>query len=237
GVPTPMQRVTLTASPRTARPDHIIARDFFRDLSHCLVVTQRIKIVLVPATHPRGILTCERRALTEVHLDRTNAKLQQISQLALIPLDRFRVTHVERRVLERKPSAFVPDVITLLDHLFPKLILAGEVGVLPEAHVKSLLLQIRHHLCRIAETRARKTIVAAPVGFEPAGIEVNHIGGNAVRSQLLGHEAHLVFGVVSDTAHPKAKGPEWRHWTATSQRGVFRENVFRLAKEYKQIEV
>src|SRR6185369_3838686 len=149
-----MQRITLTAGPRAAGPNHVVASNFFRDLSHCLVVAQRIKIVLVPATQARSVLARQWRAFTKVDLDRAHAKLQQITQLILIPLDRFGITHVERRILERKPPAFVPDVITLLNHLFPELILAGEVGVLPETDVKSLLLQIRDHLRGIVETRS-----------------------------------------------------------------------------------
>src|SRR6185369_3473079 len=134
-------------------------------------------------------------------------------------------------------TALIPHVIAVLDHLFPKIILAGEVRVLPETHVKSLFLQIRDHLCRIPETGSRKTIIASPVSFEPAGVEMNDVSGHEMRSQLLGHLAHLVFRVVSDATHPEAKRPEWRHRAAAGQRGVFRENVFWLAEENEEIEV
>ena len=98
------------------------------------------------------VLSVYRRAFTEVDFDRADAKLQQISEFSLVPLHRFRITHVERCIFERKLAAFILDVITLLHHLFPQIVLAGEVSVLPETDVKSLLLQIGDHLCRIAKT-------------------------------------------------------------------------------------
>ncbi len=182
-------------------------------------------------------MTRERRALAEVDLDRADTKLQQISEFPLVPLHRFRITHVERRVFKRKLPAFIPDVIPLVNHLFPEIVFAGEVSVLPETDVKTLLLQVGDHLCRIAETRRRETIIAAPISFEPTGVEMDHVRGNVVRSQLLGHVAHLVFGVVSDPAHPEPERPERRHRTATRQRCVLRQNVFRFAEEDEEVEV
>src|SRR6476469_5415099 len=101
-----MQRVTLAAGPRAARPDHVVARDFLCDFRDCLVVTQRVQVVFEPAAHSRMVLPVYRRAFTEVDLDRADAELQKISQFSLVPLDCLWITHVERRILERKLTTF-----------------------------------------------------------------------------------------------------------------------------------
>src|SRR5687767_10943427 len=58
-----------------------------------------------------------------------------------------------------------------------------------------------------------------------------------MRSQLLRNLTHLVFRVVSNSAHPKAKGPKRRNGAATCQSSVFRQNVFRLTQKHKDIQV
>src|SRR5687768_117073 len=122
-----MQWITLAAGPGTARPDHVLARCIFSNFRDCFVVPQWIEIVLVPSTHTRRVLTSHRRSLAEVNFNRANTKLQQISYPALIPLDRFWITKVDSGVLRRKLAAIVLDVIPLVDHLLPQIVLTGEV--------------------------------------------------------------------------------------------------------------
>src|ERR1051325_6933418 len=97
------------------------------------------------------ILSVNRRAFSKIDLDRADTELQKISQFSLVPLNGFGITYVERCILERKLATFVLDVITLRHHFVPQIVFAGEVSVLPETDVKSLLLQIGDHLCGIAE--------------------------------------------------------------------------------------
>ena len=86
--------------------------------------------------------------------------------------------------------------------------------------MKSLLLQIRDHLCRIAEAGGREFVIRTPVGLKPARIEVNNVAGNAVLPELGGHIPHFILRFVGDAAHPEAEGPERRDGAAPGQRRV-----------------
>src|SRR5688572_31717660 len=68
-----MHRITLTAGPRTTRPDQILSCCFFCRFSDDLVVTQGIEIMLVPTAHSRSVSACQRRLFTEV--DRKSTRL------------------------------------------------------------------------------------------------------------------------------------------------------------------
>src|SRR6201988_5339533 len=97
------------------------------------------------------VLSRYRRAFAEVDFDRPHTELQQISEFPLIPLHCFGITHVERCILERELTAFILNLISFLYYLFPQIILAGEVSVLPETDMKALVFQIGDHLRRILE--------------------------------------------------------------------------------------
>ena len=209
-----MQRITLAARPGAAPPDDRIARHLFCNLSHSLIIAQRVKIVLVKTCAPRRIEAVCRRAFAEVGFDRADAHLQQVRQQSLIPLHRLRVAEVENRIFKRQRAALVAHDVALVDGFFINLILGSEVSVLPETDVKALLFEIGDHLRRVAEARGRELIVAAPVGLEPAGVQVYHVGRNAVLPQLRRNVAHFVFGFVSNATHPQTERPERRYRTA-----------------------
>src|SRR5688500_15426377 len=126
-----MHRITLTAGPRTTRPDQILSCCFFCRFSDDLVVTQGIEIMLVPTAQSRSVSACQRRLFTEVNLDRADAKLQQTSDLVQVPLHSFRIAEIERRILGRKLSAVIVDVVPARDNLFPQFVLAREIRILP----------------------------------------------------------------------------------------------------------
>ncbi len=68
--------------------------------------------------------------------------------------------------------------------------------------MKSLLFQIIDHFLRVSETRGGELVIATPVGFEPAGIQMNHIAGNFIFTQFGSNVADLFLGVIGATAHP-----------------------------------
>jgi hypothetical protein len=124
---------------------------------------------------------------------------------------------------------------TLIDQLLPERVLGGEVRVLPEADVEAFLLQVGHHLRRIGEARLGELVVAAPVGLEPARVEVQHVGRHLVLPELGGDVAHLRLRLVRDPAHPEPERPERRHRTATGDRRVLGDDVLRLAEEDEEV--
>src|SRR5262245_31936934 len=128
-----MYRISLTSGPRAPRPDYILRGRFFGDFGGGLVGTERIDILPVPTGQARSVLARQRRLFAEVDLDRTDAELQQISDLILVPLHSVRIAEIERGIVRWKLAAIVLDVITLLDNFFPQLVLAREVRVLPQA--------------------------------------------------------------------------------------------------------
>src|SRR4029077_17921907 len=70
GVAAPVDRVTLAARPRAARPDDAVARDLLREVRDHAVVAQRVQVVLVEARAARRVQAAQRRGLAEVDLDR-----------------------------------------------------------------------------------------------------------------------------------------------------------------------
>ena len=237
GVAAPVQGVALAARPRGARPDDVLARRLARDVGDDLVVAQGVEVVLVPARAPRGVLAAHGCALAEVNLDGAHPHLEERRELPLIPLDRLRVRHVEHGVLERQGARLVLDRVALRDYFGVQLVLRREIRVLPEAHSETLLLQIGDHLRGVFEAGLGELVVAAPVGLEPAGVEVNHVRRDAVLAELRGHVAHLVLGLVGDAAHPEAERPERRDGAAAGELRVLGEDVFGLAEEDEDVEV
>src|SRR5438309_1825265 len=100
------------------------------------------------------------------------------------------------------------------------MVLASEIRQLPEADVKSLLLQIRDHPAWITKARSGELVIRSPIGLEPSSIKMNDIAWNTILSELGRHVTNFIFGFVGDAAHPKAEGPERWDRAAPGQRRV-----------------
>ena len=236
GVTAPVERISLATGPRAAAPDDAVAGDVLRELPDRVVVAHRIEVVLVPAGAAVGIDALERRAFTEVGLDDTDAHAKQRRELAAIPLHGLRIGEVEHGVLGGEAAALVLHGEVSGDELLPQRVLRGEVRVLPEADVEAVILQVGDHLRRIGEARLRELVVAPPIGFEPAGIEVQDVGRHLVLAELRGDVAHFGFRLVGDAAHPEPERPERGDRTASGDRRVLRDDVLRLAEEDEDVD-
>jgi len=102
--------------------------------------------------------------------------------------------------------------------------------------VEAILLQIADHRGWIGEARLGELVVTAPVGLEPAGIQVEHVGRNAILPQLRGHVAHLGLGLVGDAAHPQTERPQGWHRAATGDGCVFGEHVLGVSEEHEEVQ-
>src|SRR6476646_3491497 len=135
-----MKRIALAAGPRTSCPDDIFTSGLLCDFSDGLVVAQRIKIVFVPTSLSRCVLTGKGGAFTKVHFDRADTHLQQVHQLLLIPLHSLRISDIKCCIFKRQLAALVFYRVAFINHLFPEMVLASEIGVLPQTHMEALRL-------------------------------------------------------------------------------------------------
>src|SRR5690606_10023976 len=92
------------------------------------------------------------------------------------------------------------------------------------------------HALRVVEARGRELEVTLPVDLEPAGVDVDHVGGDLLAPKPLGDRSHLLLGLVGDATHPEPEGPEGRHRAAAGQRRVLRQDVAGLAQEDEEVE-
>ena len=81
-------------------------------------------------------------------------------------------------------------------------VFGDKIRQLPAGNMKTVRLQIRQHLPRIVEPTGGKFIIALPVSFKPACVQVQYIAGNVVFTQCGGDIAHLLFIIISAPAHP-----------------------------------
>ena len=237
GVAAPVQRIALAAGPGTARPYDVLAGHLAGDVGYGLVVPQGVEVMLVEPAAAVGIHTRQRSGLAEIHLDRSHSHAHQARDLFLIPGDGRRIGEIEHGILIGQVAFAVPDGQPLGHDLREERILRNEVGELPKRDMKAILLQIGDHLRGVLETGGGELVIAAPVGLEPAGVEVNHVGRDAVLAQLGGHPPHLVFREIGDAAHPQPERPQRRHGRFSSEVGVFVEDVLRLAQEDEQVQL
>src|SRR5215470_11616672 len=202
-----MQWIALTACPGTPRPDNRFTRNLLGDFRDSLVVAQRIEIVFVKTGPARSIQTVVRRAFTKIYFDRAHPKFQQTSQLVLVPLDGCWVAKVERGIFVGTETAGIAHRQPVIDDLGKETVLAGEIGVLPEADMKPIPFQVGNHLRGIMKSGGRKLVVGAPISFKPAGVEMDHVGGDPILPQLGSDIAYFVLSFVRDAAHPEAERP------------------------------
>ena len=116
-------------------------------------------------------------------------------------------------------------------------VLGHKIGKLPERDVKAVALEVGDHLLRIGEAGGGELVVAPPIGFKPAGVQMKHVAGDLVLAQFGRHLAHLDLVGISAAAHPKAEGPERRHGRFARQRGVFIEDFLGRTEKDKQIQL
>ena len=233
----PVQRVALAAGPRAACPDDVLAADLAGYAGHGLVVAQRVQVVLVETGAPVGVHAVERRGFPEIGLDRAHAHLEQAAEVPLVPFHGRGIREVQHRIFEGQVALAVLYVETLLDDLGEQPVLRNEIGQLPERDVDALLFQVGDHLGRVLEAGGGELVVAAPVVLEPAGVDVDHVGGEALRAQPGSHAPHLVLREVGDTAHPQAEAPQRRHGGLSGEVGVLVEDLLRLAEEDEQVQL
>ena len=167
---------------------------FLRDVGDGLVVAQRIEIVLVEAGAARGVEAVGGRGFAEVHLDRADAQLQQAGDLVLIPRRRW----PDWRNPARRPRrAGCPwrrarrdsfSTISLNSVFFGTKYGSCQSEMRKPSFFRSAII-----FCGILEARLGELVVAAPVGLEPAGVEVDHVAGDLVLAQLGGDFADLLL--------------------------------------------
>src|SRR5207247_1687552 len=150
-------------------PNDAVARGALGDLPRRLVVADRVEVVLEPAGAPRGVQPRERRALAEVRFDDADAQVQEPLELALVPSDRVRVREVERSIFRRDAASLVPHTVAAFQQLAPDLVLAREIGVLPQADVEAQMPEVPDHGARVLEACGGAFVVALLVGLETTG--------------------------------------------------------------------
>jgi hypothetical protein len=101
------------------------------------------------------------------------------------------------------------------------------------AEAEALLLEVRDHLGGIRKPRLSELEVAAVWHLEPANVQMNHIGRNAVVAQLLCDVSNFVFRVIALATHPQPERPHRRHLATPRERCVLGEYLLRAAKEEK----
>ena len=100
---------------------------------------------------------------------------------------------------------------TLRNDLREEAVLRREVWQLPQTGVEAVVRELFEHLHGILEAILGKLIVALPIDTKPTGIEVDHIAGNLVSTQLTSNLKTLLLREVGDAAHPGAEAPERQH--------------------------
>ena len=237
GVAAPVNRIALAAGPGAARPDDVARRWSAGDVRDGLVVAQRIQIVFVKAGAAVGVNAVLRRGFAEIHLDGADAHLQQIGEFALIPLRPFWDWRNPARRLRtagcpwrRARRGFSPPVRGTICSSARNTAVASSEMWKPSCFKSAIIFS-----GSVKRVRG-KFVVALPVGFKPAGVEVDHVAGNLVLAQLGGDVAHLVLGVVGAAAHPQAERPQRRQRRFAGQLGVFVQNFLGRTEEDEQIQ-
>src|SRR5215212_6584126 len=154
--------------------------------------------------------------LAEVRGEGADPHLKQLRQLLLVPPHGFGIAEVYYRIIDRRFAVGAQDDVAFLGNFFVQFVFGVEVRKLPEAHSEAALLEVREHLLWVFEAGRGELEVAAVGYLSPAGVEVDHVRGDAVFAQLPGDLADLFFGGVGLAAHPQAKRPEWRDGGAPS---------------------
>jgi len=151
GIASPVKGIALATRPGGTRPDNVLPAHLARDISHHLVVTQGIEVMLVKSGAPRGIHPVPGRRLPEVHLDGSYPQLQQAGNLLPVPLHSGRIREIKHRILKGKPSLGIAHIQPLLNDLGEKGVLRYEIGKLPQAGAEAHLFEVGDHLSCILE--------------------------------------------------------------------------------------
>src|SRR5215213_393346 len=179
----------------------------------------------------------QRGRLAEVRGVDSNPHPKQPRQLLLVPAYGLWIAEVYYRIIDRRFAVGAQDDVAFLGSFFVQFVFGVEVRKLPEAHSEAALLEVREHLLWVFEARVGELEVAAVGPLSPAGVEVDHVGGDAVFAQLPGDLADLFFGGVGLAAHPQAKRPEWRDGGAPGERCVLGEDLLGSTEKEEQIEL
>src|SRR5215213_10051969 len=175
--------------------------------------------------------------LAEVRGEGADPLLKQLRQLLLVPSYSLGIAEVYYGIIDRRFAVGAQDSVAFLGNFFVQFVFGVEVRELPEAHAEAALLEVREHLLRVFEARVGELEVAAVGHLSPAGVEVDHVRGDAVFAQLPGDLADLFFGGVGLAAHPQAKRPEWRDGGAPGERCVLGEDLLESTEKEEQIEL
>ena len=205
GIAAPMERITLAPRPCTASPDDPVARDVLRHRIRRIVVAHGVEVVLIPSCAAIVIHAFQWRPFAKVGLDDAHAHLQQRAELDPVPCDTGGIGEVEDRVFRGRTAPLILHRESSIDQFAKQRVLRREVGVLPEADVEAVRLQVLDHLGRISKARPGELVVAPPVSLEPACVEMQYVGGHFVLSKLGGNVADFRFRLVCDAAHPKSE--------------------------------
>jgi hypothetical protein len=144
----------------------------------------------------------QRRCLPEVGGEDGHALLEQVRELLLVPVDRLGVAEVEHGVVDGRPAAAGEDDQVLLGHL-PVVRVGGmHVRELPDREAEPEPAELVGHLLRLGETGGRELEVAAEGDLGPVGVDVDHIGRDALLTKAPGDPEHLVLRLVGLPPHP-----------------------------------
>ena len=177
----------------------------------------------------------ERSSFTEIDLDSTYPHLDQVGQFVLVPLNRIRIGEIQYNIFIRKFSFTILHIQVLFNQLAKETVLRREIRQLPQTSMEAFIFQIIQHQLRIGEAISGKLVIALPVGFKPAGIKVNHIGGDLMLTQVFCYVVSVFLGEISDAAHPGSERPQRRHSRLTHNLRIFIQNIFRFSEENEKV--
>ena len=171
------------------------------------VISQGIKIVLIESRFSTRINAIERCCFAKVAFDGCHSLVYQTSNLVLVPLHGNRIGKVEHCILIRHSAHGVFNLHPAFYQFLEISILWCKIRKLPQTGMETVLFQRLQHGDWVGETVLGKFIVALPINPKPSRVEMDDIGGNAMRPKLFGNFQSFLLRKICYPAHPCAKGP------------------------------
>src|SRR5215213_11978081 len=126
----------------------------------------------------------QRGRLAEVRGVDSNPHPKQPRQLLLVPAYGLWVAEAYYRIIDRRFAVGAQDDVAFLGSFFVQFVFRVEVRQLPQTHSEVALLEVGEHLLWVVEAGRGELEVAAVGYLSPAGVDVDHVRGHAVFTQL-----------------------------------------------------
>jgi hypothetical protein len=188
-----VDRVTLAAGPGAPSIDGAIAGYLSGNVGDRLVVAQGVEVVLEEAARLLVVDARQGSRLTEVRREGADPHPEQLRQLLLVPAYGLGVAEIYYRIIDRRFAVGAQDNVASLARFFVQFVFGVYIRELPEAHAEAVSFEVGEHFLRVFEARVGELEVAAVGNLGPAGVDVDHVGRDALFAQLLGDPADFFF--------------------------------------------